>query len=112
MDQVPPPGPPTLFHVRAVSVLLILTLFDLALAAYSLDTILSDGVSSMVLFASEFVILLAAIGGTMARYAVGLIDLRRAEGRADAPSWEDKSVWLFYIDLAVGKLISMRRMPD
>lgn len=101
MDQIPPPGPPALFHVRISFVIFILSLLDLALVTYSLDTILVDGVSAMVLFASEFMILLASISGTSARYLVGLIDLRRARGRADAPSWEEKSMYLFYVDLAV-----------
>lgn len=59
----------------------------------------------MVLFVSEFMILLASINGTSARYVVGLIDLRRARGRADAPSWEEKSMYLFYVDLAVGEYL-------
>lgn len=102
MDQIPPPGPPTLFHIRLSIVIALLTLVDLVLVTYSLDTILVDGVSAMVLFASEFMILLASISGTSARYFVGLLDLRRARGRADAPSWEEKSMYLFYVDLAVG----------
>jgi len=102
MDQIPPPGPPPLFHLRISVVIAHLTVIDLALVTYSLDTILVDGVSAMVLFASEFIILLASMFGTSARYMVGLIDLRRARGRADAPSWEKKSMYLFYVDLAVG----------
>lgn len=103
MDQIPPPGPPTLFHIRCSTIIVGLTIIDFALVIYSLETIVVDGVSSMVLFASEFMILLASINGTSARYIVGLIDLRRARGREDAPSWEEKSMYLFYIDLAVGK---------
>ena len=68
-------------------------------------SITTDGVSSMVLFASEFTILLASILGTCARYSVGIIDLRRARGREDAPSWEEKSMYLFYVDLGVGASI-------
>ncbi|WVF67065.1 hypothetical protein IAT40_001809 [Kwoniella sp. CBS 6097] len=101
MDQIPPPGPPKSFHFRIASIILILTVFDITLASYSIETILTEGVSAMVLFASEFTILQASIFGTAARYAVGLIDLRRARGRADAPSWEEKSMWLFYVDLVV-----------
>ncbi|ORY27651.1 hypothetical protein BCR39DRAFT_537671 [Naematelia encephala] len=101
MDQIPPPGPPLTFHLRTASIIFFLTALDLILVSYSLETILVDGVSAMVLFASEFMILLASVSGTMARYIVGLIDLRRARGRADAPSWEEKSMYLFYIDLAV-----------
>ncbi|RSH94287.1 E3 ubiquitin-protein ligase hrd1 [Saitozyma podzolica] len=101
MDQIPPPGPPALFHIRTSLIITLLTIADLVLVTYSLESILLDGVSAMVLFASEFMILLASIGGTTARYVVGLVDLRRARGRVDAPSWEEKSMWLFYVDLAV-----------
>ena len=105
MDQIPHPGPGSLFHLRASGVLLVLGTLDVVLTAYAVISIVDDGVSAMVLFASEYMILLASISGTAARYIVGLVDLRRAGGRADAPSWEDKSVWLFYVDLAVGTLM-------
>lgn len=104
MDQIPPPGPPKLYHIRITSIILLLAIFDFALVSYSLESILTEGVSAMVLFASEFTILNASILGTAARYTVGLIDLRRARGRADAPPWEEKSMWLFYVDLTVGRL--------
>jgi E3 ubiquitin-protein ligase synoviolin len=102
IDQVPPPGPPAWFHVRLGAVLALLTTFDVLLFLYAMEHVLAMGVSAMVLFASEFAILVAAIGGTWARYAVGVADLHRARGRADAPPWEEKSMYLFYIDLAVG----------
>ncbi|WWC87630.1 uncharacterized protein L201_002520 [Kwoniella dendrophila CBS 6074] len=101
MDQIPPPGPPKLYHIRITSIILLLAIFDFVLVSYSLETILTEGVSAMVLFASEFTILNASVIGTAARYTVGLIDLRRARGRSDAPPWEEKSMWLFYVDLTV-----------
>jgi E3 ubiquitin-protein ligase synoviolin len=114
MDQIPPPGPPALFHVRTSVIICLLTLADLVLVTYSLESILLDGVSAMVLFGSEFMILLASISGTTARYVIGLMDLRRARGRVDAPSWEAKSMYLFYVDLATGmcRLCSSRRLAE
>lgn len=53
IDQIPPPGPPTLFHVRIVSITSLLCLADTVLVAYSLDSIMDVGVSGMVLFAAE-----------------------------------------------------------
>ncbi|KAL7419908.1 E3 ubiquitin-protein ligase hrd1 [Cryptotrichosporon argae] len=108
MDQIPAPGPPRLFHLRVVGIIAILAALDLLLLAYATESILIDGVSAMLLFASEFAILVASIAGTGARYVVGVVDLRRAGGRDDAPSWEEKSMWMFYIDLAVdfAKLIT------
>lgn len=81
----------------------LLLLLDVTLVTHSINSILTDGVSAMVLFASEFTILLASIMGTILRYSVGVVDIRRARGREDAPSWEAKSMWLFYVDLAVGE---------
>lgn len=104
MDQIPPPGPPRQFHIRMVSIISLLMLLDFLFVSYSLETILLEGVSAMIIFASEFVILQATIAGSAARYAVGVIDLRRARGREEAPVWEAKSTYLFYIDLSVGQL--------
>jgi E3 ubiquitin-protein ligase synoviolin len=105
MDQIPHPGPPTLFHIRVSSIIALLTTIDVLLVLYSLDSIMTYGVSATVLFASEFMILLASIQGTMGRYALHCHDIRRARGREDAPAWEAKSMYMFYIDLAVGESI-------
>jgi E3 ubiquitin-protein ligase synoviolin len=103
MDQIPAPGPPTSFHIRITSITALLSTTDLLLVYYSLDSILTYGVSAKVLFVSEFMVLLASIMGTAARYVVNCLDIRRARGREDAPAWEAKSMYMFYIDLAVGK---------
>ena len=105
MDQIPHPGPPTSFHLRIGTIITILASIDLLLVLYSLDSILTYGVSAKVLFVSEFMVLLASIHGTMARYVVNCLDIRRARGREDAPAWERKSMYMFYIDLGVGKSI-------
>lgn len=104
MDQVPPPGPPIQFHIRVLSIINLLLTADIFLVRHSISSVSTQGMSSMVLFASEFMILLASGCGTFARYIVGVMDLHRARGRVDAPAWEQKSMYLFYIDLAVGKL--------
>ena len=103
MDQIPHPGPPTIFHIRITTILLLLTLIDTCLILYSLESLLYDGVSATILFASEFTILLATVLGTAARYGVGVVDIRRARGDADAPAWAGKGMVLFYIDLGVGE---------
>jgi hypothetical protein len=104
MDQIPAPGPPTSFHIRITTFTALLSTTDLLLVYYSLDSILTYGVSAKVLFVSEFMVLLASIMGTAARYGVNCLDIRRARGREDAPAWEAKSMYMFYIDLAVGEL--------
>jgi E3 ubiquitin-protein ligase synoviolin len=41
----------------------------------------------------------------MAKYGLSIYELRRASSRggANAPPWEAKSMWLFYIELLTGK---------
>ncbi|TXT10974.1 hypothetical protein VHUM_01725 [Vanrija humicola] len=101
VDQIPPPGPPLSFHLRIAAIMTILTVTDIVLFLYSAESIVLEGVSVMILFTSEFAILLVSILGTWARYGVAVADLRRAQGREDAPAWEQKSMYLFYVDLAV-----------
>lgn len=53
MDQVPYPGPPTLFHVRLNALFLILWLIDLAMLGFAIESTLTSGVGGAVLFANE-----------------------------------------------------------
>lgn len=87
----------------------ILLTFDVLFFSYAMEIITFSGVSGMVLFASEFAILTSAMLGTFARYGVHIADLHRARGRADAPAWEAKSMYMFYIDLAAGEIEYMYR---
>lgn len=82
----------------------ILFTLDILLFSYALESITFHGVSGMVVFASEFAILVTAMLATFARYMVHIIDIHRARGRPDAPAWEAKSMYMFYIDLVAGML--------
>ena len=53
MDQVPFPGPPTLFHIRMNSLFVILWAIDFVMLAFAIDSTLNNGVGGMVLFANE-----------------------------------------------------------
>ena len=53
MDQVPYPGPPTLFHIRMNSLFIILWAVDFIMLAFAIDSTLNNGVGGMVLFANE-----------------------------------------------------------
>jgi E3 ubiquitin-protein ligase synoviolin len=106
MEQIPHPGPTRLFLLRISAISLLLLLTDLVLFRYFLDDNLYNGVSAMLLFTTEYMILIATISGTFARFVVNVEDMRRAAGRADAPTWEMKSRWVFYIDLLVGECLS------
>jgi E3 ubiquitin-protein ligase synoviolin len=83
-----------LFHIRMVTVLSTLWVVDILLIAFAADTILSDGPSVMIMFASEYMIMLATLLGITLKYGVNVYDLR-----SEIP-WENKSVFVFYIELA------------
>jgi E3 ubiquitin-protein ligase synoviolin len=44
---------------------------------------------------------------TISKYMLSVYDLRRAgrRGGENAPAWENKSIWVFYIELATGELL-------
>ncbi|KAG2153893.1 hypothetical protein DEU56DRAFT_771657 [Suillus clintonianus] len=101
MDQRPYPGPPTLFHVRMTSLFVILWCIDLLMFAVAVESTLKNGIGGMMMFASEYAILMASAMNTTAKYCVCVIDLRRARQRGgeNAPPWQNKSMWVFYIEL-------------
>ncbi|KAH7915227.1 hypothetical protein BJ138DRAFT_177201 [Hygrophoropsis aurantiaca] len=102
MDQRPYPGPPTLFHVRMLSLLSILSFIDIFMFAFAVENTMQKGVGGMMMFASEYAILMASAMNISSKYFVCVIDLRRAQQRGgeNAPPWQNKSMWVFYIELA------------
>ncbi|KXN90192.1 E3 ubiquitin-protein ligase HRD1 [Leucoagaricus sp. SymC.cos] len=102
MDQQPYPGPSPLFHLRMTSLFVILWLTDFVMFVVAIDHTITYGVGGMVLFASEYGILMASIMNTILKYLLSAYDLRRAgrRGGENAPPWENKSMWIFYIELA------------
>ncbi|KAJ7072425.1 hypothetical protein C8F01DRAFT_1103964 [Mycena amicta] len=102
MDQRPYPGPSLLFHVRMTSLFLVLWTTDVLLFMIAVDSTMTNGIGGMVLFASEYGILMATVANTIAKYLLSAYELRRAGARGgeNAPPWENKSMWVFYIELA------------
>jgi len=47
---------------------------------------------------------MASVSNTIAKYILSAYDFRRAgrRGGENAPPWENKSMWAFYIELATG----------
>ncbi|KAJ3554227.1 hypothetical protein NM688_g3218 [Phlebia brevispora] len=101
MDQVPYPGPPLLFHIRMNTLFFILWLVDFIMLVFAVESTMSNGVGGMVLFASEYAILMASALNSMARYTLSNLEIRRARARGglNAPAWENKSMYIFYIEL-------------
>ena len=52
----------------------------------------------------QYAILMASALNSLARYGLSSIELRRAStrGGANAPAWENKSMYIFYIELLTG----------
>lgn len=143
MDQITYPGPPLLFHVRMNTLFVLLWVVDLVMFAFAVESTLNHGVNGMVLFASEvyahyfltvsrltfrrtqYAILMASALNSMARYILSVIDYRRARARGgeNAPPMENKSMYVFYIELFTGQyrcvsiakspgLMFFRRLPE
>ncbi|GAA6001327.1 hypothetical protein JCM10207_006610 [Rhodosporidiobolus poonsookiae] len=83
-----------LAHVRLVGLLSLLWLADILLLIFAVDSILLDGPTVMIMFASEYMILLANVWNVTAKYAINVVDMRRQE------PWEEKSIYVFYVELA------------
>lgn len=106
MDQRPYPGPPLLFHIRMSTLFLILWTTDLLMFLIAVENTMANGVGGMVLFASEYAILMASVVNTISKYLLSAYELRRAgqRGGENAPPWDNKSMWVFYIELATGNV--------
>ncbi|KPV74675.1 uncharacterized protein RHOBADRAFT_36590 [Rhodotorula graminis WP1] len=83
-----------LAHLRMVGLLSLLLLADVGFIFNAADSIMVDGPTVMIMFASEYLILVATALATGAKYIINCVDMRR-----DTP-WEDKSVYIFYVELA------------
>lgn len=101
MDQQPYPGPPKLFHIRTLALFNLLAMVDVVMAASMAEVILHEGVDGLVLFVSEYAILLASLLNSWLKYLISVYDLYRAsrQGGDEAPPWENKSMYIFYVEL-------------
>jgi E3 ubiquitin-protein ligase synoviolin len=83
----------------------ILLTIDALMLDFAIESVLTHGVSGIVLFGSEYAILLASLLNSILKYYVMLYDIRRARSRGgeDAPVWENKSMYMFYIELVTGE---------
>jgi len=54
--------------------------------------------------AFQYSILMASLINSKAKYVLSTIEFHRAASRGgeNAPPWEDKSMWIFYVDLITG----------
>ncbi|KAG9076907.1 E3 ubiquitin-protein ligase hrd1 [Ceratobasidium sp. 370] len=101
MDQQPYPGPPKLFHLRTIALFNLLALVDIVMMGSIAEIILHEGVDGLVLFLSEYTILLASLLNCWLKYVISVYDIYRASRRGgdEAPPWEHKSMYIFYVEL-------------
>lgn len=91
----------------------ILWTIDVLMLDFAIESVLTHGVGGIVLFGSEYAILLASCLNSMMKYGVMVYDLHRARSRGgeNAPIWENKSMYLFYIELFTGMFSRSLHIP-
>lgn len=108
-----------LAHARMIGLLSLLWVADVVMLLFAADCILVEGPTVMIMFASEvssapacfspstladgsvrhaqqYMILVASVWATTMKYVITCIDMRREV------QWEEKSVYVFYVDLIAG----------
>ena len=66
-------------------------------------------------YALQYSILMASLINSKAKYILSTIEFHRAASRGgeNAPPWEDKSMYIFYVDLVTGALPTpSKRIPS
>jgi E3 ubiquitin-protein ligase synoviolin len=58
----------------------------------------------IIIVRPQYSILMASLMNSKAKYILSAIEFHRAASRGgeNAPPWEDKSMWIFYVDLITG----------
>ena len=61
---------------------------------------------SLQTYAFQYSILMASLMNSKAKYILSTIEFHRASSRGgeNAPPWEDKSMYIFYVDLITGAI--------
>ncbi|XP_037073412.1 LOW QUALITY PROTEIN: E3 ubiquitin-protein ligase synoviolin-like [Pollicipes pollicipes] len=85
-----------LFHIRIVSLLLLLSLLDIGFIAFAYHSTVKRGASVQLVFGFEYAILLTVVAYVLVKYLLHAVDLQR-----EAP-WENKAVHLLHTELLIG----------
>lgn len=84
-----------LFHLRVLSLALVLTSLDAFFIQHAYSSTLTKGASVQLVFGFEYAILLTIVMNTLVKYVLHSIDLH-----SDNP-WENKAVFVLYTELFV-----------
>jgi len=85
-----------LFHIRAISLMTLLSVLDIYFVSHAYHNTLIKGPSVQLVFGFEYAVLVTAILHVFVKYVLHTVDLRR-----DNP-WENKAVYLLYMELILG----------
>jgi len=85
-----------LFHIRVVSLAVLLASVDAAFISYAFQSTITKGASVQLVFGFEYAILLTIVVNTVVKYVLNSIDLH-----SENP-WEGKAVCLLYAELVLG----------
>jgi len=87
-----------LFHIRAVSLMALLSVVDLYFISHAYHNTLIKGPSVQLVFGFEYAVLMTAVCHVFVKYVLHAVDLNR-----DSP-WDNKAVYLLYSELMLGGL--------
>ncbi|EMR08944.1 hypothetical protein PNEG_02724 [Pneumocystis murina B123] len=79
-------------HVRIVVSIVFLLIIDILMTKFSINTVLHEKPSMMLMFAFEFAILTSTIIGAGIKYIFNLIDSYQ-------DNWENKALYILYLEL-------------
>lgn len=85
-----------LFHIRVISLLLLLSLLDLILVSHAYHSTITRGPSVQLVFGFEYAILLTVALNIAVKYICHTVDLQ-----SENP-WENKAMYLLYTELCMG----------
>lgn len=85
-----------LFHIRVISLLLLLSLLDLILVSHAYHSTITRGASVQLVFGFEYAILLTVALNIAVKYVCHTVDLQ-----SENP-WENKAMYLLYTELCMG----------
>lgn len=85
-----------LFHIRVLSLLLVLGALDMHFIAHAYQSTVTKGASVQLVFGFEYAVLITVVINIGIKYALHSVDLN-----SETP-WDNKAVFLLYTELVMG----------
>uniref|UniRef100_A0A0K2U5W1 RING-type E3 ubiquitin transferase n=1 Tax=Lepeophtheirus salmonis TaxID=72036 RepID=A0A0K2U5W1_LEPSM len=90
------PANSALFHIRVLSLAMILAFLDMKLILHSYSSTQQDGDSVQLVFGFEYAVLLTVVMNFFIKYLLHCVDLR-----SESP-WHNKPIYMLYAELVIG----------